>query len=1141
MPKVFIRKSSTWPEIKSIFVKKTTGWAEVKNVFVKKTTGWVKVFTKANLPDTTTSPTIRTTNTGTGTVYDGPVATSPQFLNKDLFGKDGVYTNYTSILGRKFTSGTSASALTRSTVISGDLFTSGVTAADRLALDGKYLFYELTVQNGSAANEIYPISSAIKLIKSSPILNDFGWTGAEQVNTQLVFNYSIQNYYYNRIDPDLSYVKWWRSNTTNAGGTLIKSETITSTTTGTPSSTERLGTSYYTPTNADLGYYIVAEITGRSSYTEHYGYTDNYLMGSFPTGAVIATPLTFSNPEVRDYYETDGSLIRNGLDNRNNWPVGTLNTYYWELDGYDSNTTIRIRYRMYNYDTGRYYKPSTGAIQADTLAGANAAYDSYNSDGSGTGYISDISVSGTTAICRDYFDLNSTFFNGGGSGPTWWIEIELSADRGAGRVYEGGYTNAYTTYFTGKAIDSSISVSPTTVGLNTNVTISGSLIGTPATPSTNGYPRQYKVTYGDGTDSGWLPAGEYAYATLNPTYSLTKQYSTAGTYTISIDTIPHFEIEQTSVTVSSTKNPPTIGTPTLSAVGAFTAGQRRLSVPFTAASGSGPAYQIYWYSFATAPGVLVTIDGSGTTSPIIDETGPLTIGKWYAYIRSSATTSTSGSVAPTTTLSNWSAGAEFLVDGTRTLSYDKNTTDTVTSLPSASSGTDPWNGWVTNVSSNTPVRTGYTFDGYNTLANLTGTAYAAGASITLTSNVTLYVKWVPKLYKITFDSLGGTAVSELTQSTVGGSIAQPTNPTKASNSFGGWSTTSGGTTAVTWPRTPTADETLYAMWTSVPTAPTSLTVAVNTGDMVLTFAGGTGTQYDIYYANNNTRPTNQQAFVDFAAVTSPYTTGLTSRGIKRWFYVRKSTGTARSDFYPLTGEGATGYINLLAPPTPVITNSAKTTSSLSWHWTAPTPSTTTEDAPASWDYALTSSATAPTSGITNITTRPLAASPLVTTGLSTFTTYYLHVRAKNADATGSWTSLSATTSPAAFVAPVWNGTMPPWVGGTFVNGNNFRRNASSLQYGWNNGTFSFSGDVATTKGWDFYWSTTAPASTTTARTPTNSFAHSTTTSGTAIGTTFFIYRVNPTYTAASVFGSIRPYQFGTDGNKYVRSAWSGNI
>jgi uncharacterized repeat protein (TIGR02543 family) len=868
MPKVFIRKSSTWPEIKSIFVKKTTGWTEVKNVFLKKTVNsvatWVKVFTKLSLPDTTTPPSIRTTNTsGVGDAYDGPAAESPQFLNANLFGKDGLYTNYTSIFGRKFTSATLAAALPadRSTVVTGDLFTSGggVTTSDRSALDEKFLFYELTVQNGSSANEIKPISSAIKMIKDYPATNSFGWNEGEEVGTELVFNYNLQNYYYNSVEPGSSYIRWWRSTNTDPGGTLIKQETITATTTGTPSSTSRTGTSRYTPTSSDIGSYIVAEIIAVSSNTRHFGYTDNYSLGSFPTDGVIGSALTFSNVRVED---EEG---RKGLDNRDRWPVGTFNRYAWTLAGYDSNTTIRIRYRMYNYSTGRYYKPSTGAIQADTTAGANAAYDSYNSDGSGDGIISSISVSGTTATCYDFFFLDSTYFNGGGGDPpTWWLDVELSALRGGPRVYEMGYAGP-NIFYTGKAIDSSISVSPTTTAPNSNVTVSGSLIGTPATPSTNGYPRQYKVNYGDDTDSGWLPVNEYGFGTANPTYSLTKQYSATGTYTISIDTIPYFEISSTTVTVSNLKVPPTMGTPTISAVGAFVTGQRRLSVPFTAVTNSGPAYQIYWYPGENylgnpKPPVAASIDGSGTTSPIRDESGPNGIGRYAVWIRSSATTSTTGSTAPSTTLSDWSDLQYVYISGTRTLSYNKNTTDTVGSLPSSSSGTDPWDGWVTTVSSNTPTRTGFTFNGYNTQADGTGTNYAASASITLTSDITLYAKWTALTYSVTYDgnsNTGGSVPTDTLTYSNGATVTVKSNSgslTRTNFVFDGWNTASDGSgtaRAATGTATftmGTANVILYARWRPLylvsfdlngggGTAPTALRQSTSGGSITLPTQG----------------------------------------------------------------------------------------------------------------------------------------------------------------------------------------------------------------------------------------------------------------------------------------------------------------
>jgi len=659
MPKTFIKKKisnvDTWTEIKSIFVKKTTGWAEVKNVFLKKTVNsvatWVKVFTKASLPDTTTAPSIRSTNTGAGTIYDGPVATSPQFLNANLFGKDGVYTNYTSLFGRKFTRGSSASSLSRTTIVNDDRFTSagGVTTAMRTACDEQYLFFELTVQNGSAANEIYPISPAIKMIKDSPVAIDFGWNETEQVGTQLAFNYSLENYYYNSVEAESSYIRWWRSTNTDVGGTLIKQESVNVTTTGTPSSTSRSGTSYYTPTSTDIGYYIVAEIIVVSSYTRHFGYTGGFFLGSFPTDGVIGSALTFSNVAVKDYYD------QNGLDNRDRWPTGTLNQYTGQLSGYDSNTTIRIRYRVYNYDTQRYYKPSTGALQANTTAGEAAAWDSWNSDGSGNGYISDVTVNGTVATFSDYFDLSSTFFNGGGSGPTWWLEVELSALRGGPRVYYNNSNLIPEIHYISKRIDPTVSVSPSTVATNSNVTISGTFAGFPATPSTNAYPRQYIIYYGDGNNSGYLPAGEWANGTLNPTYSNTWSYSNTGTYTVTVRAVPHGEDATATVTVANLKTAPTITSVSSGLEGA----------PVTAFynGGSGPFYQMYWTtSSSLSPTVQYTPDASGSSSSqLTDSTGPSSASStYYMYIRSVQTAGET-SVGPSTLASAWSSGYPFTV------------------------------------------------------------------------------------------------------------------------------------------------------------------------------------------------------------------------------------------------------------------------------------------------------------------------------------------------------------------------------------------------------------------------------------------------------------------------------------------------
>ena len=60
------------------------------------------------------------------------------------------------------------------------------------------------------------------------------------------------------------------------------------------------------------------------------------------------------------------------------------------------------------------------------------------------------------------------------------------------------------------------------------------------------------------------------------------------------------------------------------------------------------------------------------------------------------------------------------------------------------------------LSSTVPTRDGYTFNGWNTKANGSGTSYSAGATYTANAAVTLYAQWTPT-YTATFaDGSGGT-------------------------------------------------------------------------------------------------------------------------------------------------------------------------------------------------------------------------------------------------------------------------------------------------------------------------------------------------------------------------------------------------
>ena len=743
---MFINNGGLWKQASDIFISVFENgsmiWKQILNgfisVFENGSMLW-KQFFGDNAPTVVTKPTIRTTNTsGTGTIYDGPVASSPQYLDVDLFGKDGTYTNYTSISGRKFTQASTANASTRTTIVNDDRFTSagGVTSAMRSAVDNQYLFYEITVANGTdPLDSIQSVSDPVQMIKRFPDINTYGWTGDEAVGVQLAFNYNLVNYYYNSVEKSYSYVKWWRSTNTSPGGTLIKQETIYSTYT-TETSSSLSGVSYYTPTSSDLGYYIVAEIIAVNSWTRYQGYVDNYSLASFPTYGPITSPLSISNGRIEDYYNN------RGLDNRLDLPVGVYNRLKATISGVDSNTTYRVRYRMYNWQNATYYNMLTGASGT-----ASSVWTTYTADSAGSGNISSVTISNGTATLEDVFSVDATYFGSttySGGQYRWQVEIELSAIKtGGSRVY---WVNPYQSYYIQPSANSTISVSPTTISPGSSTTISGSFSGY---PSGTAYPYQYKVNFGDGTDSGWLPVGGYSYGTGNPSYSISHTYSTAGTYYPSITTIPYYANNSTTLNVASNLQTPTI----------LSASQSGPSGPLTVTvSGGGPTYQIYWSASSSAPSNTVTPDGTSSTTTIVDNTGAGSTGTWYVYARSALTESTYGSTystAPSEYISSWSTGYQYVVTATRYLYYDANGGS---GAPTTQTGTDSGSGATLTISNTTPTRSGYTFNGWNTNSSGTGTNYSSGGSITLTSDVTLYAKWTQNnLTAPAISSISGTA------------------------------------------------------------------------------------------------------------------------------------------------------------------------------------------------------------------------------------------------------------------------------------------------------------------------------------------------------------------------------------------------
>ena len=94
----------------------------------------------------------------------------------------------------------------------------------------------------------------------------------------------------------------------------------------------------------------------------------------------------------------------------------------------------------------------------------------------------------------------------------------------------------------------------------------------------------------------------------------------------------------------------------------------------------------------------------------------------------------------------------------------------------------------------TPTRTGYTFGGWNTKSDGTGTNYAAGASFKPTAATTLYAQWTINQYTVQFVNADGTVLQTGKWDYNATPIYSGTTPTKAATAqhtytFNGWTPT----------------------------------------------------------------------------------------------------------------------------------------------------------------------------------------------------------------------------------------------------------------------------------------------------------------------------------------------------------------
>jgi uncharacterized repeat protein (TIGR02543 family) len=114
-----------------------------------------------------------------------------------------------------------------------------------------------------------------------------------------------------------------------------------------------------------------------------------------------------------------------------------------------------------------------------------------------------------------------------------------------------------------------------------------------------------------------------------------------------------------------------------------------------------------------------------------------------------------------------------------------------------------------------PTRTGFTFAGWSTTSSGSAISFTGGYTHGQSADFTLFALWTAGSLVVTFDTKGGTSVSNGSTSSGASISAAPTAPTRTGYTLSGWSATDGGT-VVTFPYAHgyTANFTMYAIWSA---------------------------------------------------------------------------------------------------------------------------------------------------------------------------------------------------------------------------------------------------------------------------------------------------------------------------------------
>lgn len=351
-----------------------------------------------------------------------------------------------------------------------------------------------------------------------------------------------------------------------------------------------------------------------------------------------------------------------------------------------------------------------------------------------------------------------------------------------------------------------------------------------------------------------------------------------------------------------------------------------------------------------------------------------------ATISVSNYTKRSCNIQVTTTKSGWATGQANAYTGASRHAVSYKTLSGTGTMADQTSGS----GATVTISANSFTRAGFTFNGWNTLSNGTGTSYAVGSSFTLTSSLTLWAQWTGNSLTVTWNAKGGSSVSNTTVAT-GATLSAPTPPTRAGYTFAGWSATDGGT-AVTFPYThgQTANFTMYAIWTA------------DTNNVIYDEKGGsTVTDGTFLTGGTVTFPSN------------PTRAGFIFGG----WSATDGGNPVSAPYSPSDTSNITLYAVWLAISPPAGVTATAGNQSVTVAWTAPANSASQPPTAYRVEYSTTGTG----SWTTADATISSSARTYQITGLTNSTAYYVRVAAVYAGVTGAygypWTLIFESTTP----------------------------------------------------------------------------------------------------------------------------------